>query len=106
LAVAGRNVRGRQTRVCLTRVFGRRPTDGTAGNARRLLAAVLLCSGSMSSTNRPASRHEVFLGRSLAVCVHPHAGWRLAARGYRVVIVGGYFALGFVVVLAALALLA
>ena len=60
----------------------------------------------MASKNQPASRHEVFLGRSLAVCAHPHAGWRLAARGYRAVIVGGYFAIGFVVVLTALALLA
>ena len=62
--------------------------------------------GFMSSRDRPAGRHEVFLGRSLAVCVHPHAGWRLAAPRYRAVIVGGYFAIGFVVVLTALALLA
>jgi ribose/xylose/arabinose/galactoside ABC-type transport system permease subunit len=54
---------------------------------------------------RGPRRHEVLLGRSLAVCAHPHAAWRLGVPAFRLVIVGGYFAAGFVAAFAALLLL-
>jgi hypothetical protein len=45
---------------------------------------------------------DVFLGRSLAFCVHPSAAWmRLTARG-RTLLIGAYFAASYVVVLALL----
>lgn len=43
---------------------------------------------------------EVLLGRSLALCAHPAAAWR--ARRGRAMIVGAYFAAGYVGVLLAL----
>ena len=69
-----------------------------------LLADLLLDSGSMPAQrrDRPASRCEVFIGRSLAMCVHPFAAWRSRARSVRVLVLAGYFAAGYVSVLAAL----
>lgn len=56
-------------------------------------------------TVRPPSRREVLIGKSLAVCVHPFAAWRLARRRIRFVILAGYFVTGYAAVLATLALL-
>ena len=53
---------------------------------------------------RPPGRREVLFGKSLAVCVHPFAAWRLARRRIRFVILAGYFATGYVTVVAALML--
>jgi hypothetical protein len=59
-----------------------------------------------SHTPRSSSRwHEVLLGRSLAACVHPIAAWQSRARSFRVLLVASYFAMGYVTVLAAIALL-
>jgi len=49
--------------------------------------------------------HEALLGRSLAAFVHPMAAWQSRARTFRVLLVAGYFAMGYVTVLAAIALL-
>ncbi len=49
--------------------------------------------------------HEVLIGRSLAACVHPIAAWQSKARSFRVLLVAGYFALGYVAVLTAIALI-
>jgi hypothetical protein len=49
--------------------------------------------------------HEVLLGRSLAACVHPMAAWQSKARSFRVLLVGGYFVVGYITVLAAIALI-
>jgi hypothetical protein len=46
--------------------------------------------------------HEVLLGRSLAACVHPIAAWQSRARSFRLMLVAGYFAMGYVTVLAAI----
>ena len=48
--------------------------------------------------------HEVLLGRSLAACIHPIAAWQSRARTFRVLVVAGYFAVGYITVLAAIAL--
>jgi hypothetical protein len=51
---------------------------------------------------RPANRIEIALGRMAAACVHPLAAWHDARRTFRVLLVAGYFAAGFVAALAAL----
>jgi hypothetical protein len=62
--------------------------------------------GAMSShqRNRSSNRCEVLIGRSLAACVHPTAAWESTVRSFRVLLLAGYFAAGYVTVLAALAL--
>jgi hypothetical protein len=50
-------------------------------------------------------RPEILLGRSLAACVHPLAAWQSKARSFRLLLVAGYFAVGYVTVLAAIALM-
>ena len=55
--------------------------------------------------DRPSTRSEIFIGRSLAICAHPIAAWRTAARSMRVILLAGYFTAGYVAVLGLLALL-
>ena len=55
--------------------------------------------------NSSSHWHEVLLGRSLAACVHPMAAWQSKARSFRVMLVAGYFAVGYITVLAAIALI-
>jgi len=57
-----------------------------------------------SASARPANRIEIALGRMTAACVHPLAAWHDARRTFRVLLVAGYFAAGFVAALAALIL--
>jgi hypothetical protein len=57
------------------------------------------------SPNSSTRWHEILIGRSLAACVHPMAAWQSRARSFRVMLVAGYFAMGYVTVLAAIALL-
>lgn len=47
---------------------------------------------------QPRRDVAVFVGRSLAICVHPHAAWRRHAR----LIAATYFATAFLTVLAGL----
>jgi hypothetical protein len=47
---------------------------------------------------------ERFIGRSLAVCVHPVAAWRLRSVSARVQVVAGYALGGYVLVLTLLLL--
>jgi len=54
---------------------------------------------------RSANRFEIALGRMAAACVHPLAAWHDARRTFRVLLVAGYFAAGFVAALAAVALM-
>ena len=51
-----------------------------------------------------ANRLEIALGRMAAACVHPLAAWHDARRTFRVLLVAGYFAAGFVAALAVFAL--
>jgi hypothetical protein len=57
------------------------------------------------STNRPSTRCEILLGRSLAVCVHPAAAWRSGSMSLRLQCFFGYFAAAYVLVLLALVIL-
>jgi hypothetical protein len=50
-------------------------------------------------------RPEILLGRSLAACVHPMAAWQSKARSFRLLLVAGYFAVGYLTVLATIALM-
>jgi hypothetical protein len=50
-------------------------------------------------------RPEILIGRSLAACAHPMAAWQSKARSFRVLLVAGYFAIGYITVLAAIALI-
>ena len=66
----------------------------------------MLKTGEMASLAavRSANRIEIALGRMAAACVHPLAAWHDARRMFRVLLVAGYFAAGFVAALAAFAL--
>jgi hypothetical protein len=44
----------------------------------------------------PPNRFEIWLGRSLALCVHPFTAWRLSSGATRALIVMGYAAAGYV----------
>jgi hypothetical protein len=57
-----------------------------------------------SAAASPANRFEIALGRTAAACIHPLAAWHDARRTFRVLLVAGYFAAGFVCGLAALIL--
>ena len=58
----------------------------------------------LSVAPRPANKIEIALGRMAAACVYPLAAWHDARRTFRVLLVAGYFAAGFVAALAALIL--
>jgi hypothetical protein len=45
---------------------------------------------------------DVVIGRTLACCVHPSAAWRRVSRSGRALIVGSYFAAGYLAVLTVL----
>jgi hypothetical protein len=51
---------------------------------------------------RTAKGPAVFIGRTMAACVHPYAAWRVLPREARVVVVSTYATLTYVAVLAAL----
>ena len=53
---------------------------------------------------RSANKIEIALGRTVAACAHPLAAWRAARRSFRLMLVVGYFSIGFTVGLAALLL--
>jgi hypothetical protein len=48
------------------------------------------------SYDRPSTRTEIFIGRSLAICAHPIAAWRTTARSVRFRLVAGYFTAAYV----------
>ena len=56
-------------------------------------------------SDRPSTRSEVFIGRSLAICAHPVAAWRTTIRSIRLVLLAGYFAAAYVTVFALMALI-
>ena len=58
----------------------------------------------LSAAVRPANKIEIALGRMAAACMHPLAAWHDARRTFRLLLVAGYFAAGFVAALAALIL--
>lgn len=50
-------------------------------------------------------RHEVIIGRTAAVCLHPVAAWRSTMRAHRALLVAGYFLTGYVATLVTIATL-
>lgn len=44
-----------------------------------------------SAPDRPSTRLEIFIGRSLAVCVHPFTAWASGSMSARVTFLVGYF---------------
>jgi hypothetical protein len=55
--------------------------------------------------DRPSTRSEIFVGRSLAICAHPVAAWRTTIRSIRLVLLAGYFAAAYVAMFALMALI-
>jgi hypothetical protein len=68
------------------------------------LAIVLLASPRMAKRlvrrDRPSTRSEIIIGRSLAICAHPYAAWRTTLRSVRLILFAGYFAIGYLAVFA------
>jgi hypothetical protein len=50
-------------------------------------------------------RPEILAGRTLAACVHPYAAWQSTVRSFRVMVLAGYFAAGYLLVLLTMVLL-
>lgn len=57
------------------------------------------------ATTTSANIFELFLGRSLACCLHPFAAWRVKPRRVRAGILAGYIAAGYVAGVIALLML-
>ena len=55
--------------------------------------------------DRPSTRSEIFIGRSLAICAHPVAAWRTTVRSIRLVLLAGYFAGAYVAAFALMTLI-
>lgn len=58
----------------------------------------------MTTAFPSSSKLERLIGRSLAACAHPHAAWRLGARG-RIPLLVGYFLAGYFLIFVTLAVL-
>jgi hypothetical protein len=56
--------------------------------------------------NGVAVRFEVLVGRSLAMCVHPYAAWRMRSFRGRLFVVVAYAAVGYAIMLSVLQLAA
>jgi hypothetical protein len=54
--------------------------------------------------DRPSTKLEILLGRSLAACVHPVAAWRSGSRMLRWQCIAGYFVASYLLVLTLLLL--
>jgi len=50
-------------------------------------------------SDRPIRRTEILVGRTFAACAHPVGAWRHTVRSFRVLLVAGYFAAGYIGVL-------
>ena len=69
------------------------------------MADLLLDLARMASRpDRPSTRSEVFIGRSLAICAHPVAAWRTTIRPIRLVLFAGSFAAAYLTVFALMTL--
>jgi hypothetical protein len=70
------------------------PSRLPANRRARVVEPVLLKPASMSA--------DIVIGRTLACCVHPSAAWRRLSASGRALIVGTYFFVSYVAVLAVL----
>jgi hypothetical protein len=55
-----------------------------------------------AASDRPATRVEVAIGRTLAVCVHPIAAWRTRPDYRRLLLFSGCFTASYILVFVAL----
>jgi hypothetical protein len=55
-----------------------------------------------AASDRPATRVEVAIGRTLAVCVHPVAAWRTRPDYRRLLLFSGCFTASYILVFVAL----
>ena len=55
--------------------------------------------------DRPSTRTEILIGRSLAVCAHPVAAWRSGSTTVRLQFFAGYFVASYVLIFLALLML-
>jgi hypothetical protein len=60
----------------------------------------------VKTPDRPSTRMEVLIGRTLAVCVHPVAAFRSGSKSARLQFFAGYFVAGYVLVFLTLLILA
>jgi hypothetical protein len=60
----------------------------------------------VTTLDRPGTRLEILIGRSLAACAHPVAAWRSGSRSARLQFLLGYFVASYVLVFLALLFLA
>jgi hypothetical protein len=52
----------------------------------------------VKAPDRPSTRWEILIGRSMAACVHPVAAWRSGSKSARLQFFLGYFVAGYIVV--------
>ena len=53
----------------------------------------------IATPDRPSTRLEIFIGRSLAVCVHPFAAWATGSMAARVTFFVGYFLASYIFIM-------
>ena len=53
----------------------------------------------ISASGRPSTRFEIFIGRALAVCVHPLAAWATGSLAARVTFFVGYFLASYIFIM-------
>jgi hypothetical protein len=56
----------------------------------------------VSTSDRPSTRLETFIGLTLAVCVHPVAAWASGSASIRLLCFLGYFLASYVLMMLAL----
>jgi hypothetical protein len=56
----------------------------------------------LATPDRPSTRMEILIGRSLAVCVHPVAAWRSGSTAARLQFFAGYFVASYLLMFLAL----
>lgn len=59
----------------------------------------------LRTPDRPSTRTEILIGRSLAVCVHPVAAWRSGSTAVRLQFFAGYFVASYVLIFLGLLML-
>jgi hypothetical protein len=56
----------------------------------------------LSTSDRPSTRLETFIGLTLAVCVHPVAAWASGSVSNKFLCIAGYFLTSYVLMILAL----
>jgi hypothetical protein len=59
----------------------------------------------VSNTPHSHNRGEVLVGRTAAACVHPFAAWHSRVHSFRVLLLAGYFAAGYIAGLVAIVMM-